>query len=271
MAFGGTEVAETSNRFLVLHEQWQLLLELCHFTEELNPLWETKSLQTKLKNICHDFLREVGELDSSEERFSKVNHFFFKDLGFETANFEDLSLQNSFIPHVLTSKKGPAVLLMLLMCCLLEECGITSEVSSCRKKHLLKVHINGRSFISDFDDNGRFLEPYEIVELINRGFDFSNGSLSHNCLVVEYLHLLRDKARNENKLQILSHIHSYLMKYQPFNLRHISERAMVAFETGDYRTAVDDIRNYFQYKQADFTNEHLKRIYKLALRKTRSL
>ena len=46
-------------------------------------------------------------------------------------------------------------------------------------------------------------------------------------------------------MQIPVLVHSYLMKYQPFNLRTSRERARIAYETGDYRTAIEDIRNYF--------------------------
>lgn len=121
----------------------------------------------------------------------------------------------------------------------------------------------------DFGNHCSFLKPFEIVDLINRGFDFSNGGMDTNMLIIEYLTLLKERARKENKLQILSMVHSYLMKYQPFNLKHLSERAIVAYETGDYKRAVEDIRNYFQYKQHDFTNEQLKKIYKIALKRKR--
>ena len=255
----------------ILREQRQLVLELCHFMENLNPLWQAKSLISKLTSLSHPVTRESLQLTSQEDQFALITQYFFSKLNFSCSTSSENNLQNCFLPHVLAARRGPPPLLMLLLCSLLEEAGIKSQVSSCRLKYLLKVQLDERSHIVDFQNSCAFLEPYEIVELINRGFDFSNGALNTDTLMVEYLNLLKKLARKENKLQILSLVHSYLMKYQPFNLKHISERAIVAYETGDYKTAVDDIRSYFQYKQPEFTNIDLKRIYKLALKHERRL
>ena len=81
--------------------------------------------------------------------------------------------------------------------------------------------------------------------------------------------MIKARARVENNSQVLTLTHGYLMRYQPFNLKHLRERALLAYETGDYRRAIDDIRSYFQYKQPGLNNSQLKRIYKLALRRHR--
>ena len=266
MISGEVGDAGASKRFLILKEQWRLVHELCHFTEDLNPLWQTPVLQKQLKALSDPIVKRVAGMESEEEKFKGLVDFFFNNLAFRLAPANGSNLQNCFLPYVRTSKTGPASLLMLLFSSLLEECNLKVQVSSCHPKHLLKVQMGNRSHIADFEDNCRFLQPYEIVELINNGFDFSNGAKDANILVIEYLNLLKDLSRQENKLQILSMTHSYLMRYQPFNLKHLSERALVAYETGDYRSAIDDIRSYFQYKQPEFTNQQLKRIYKQAMK-----
>jgi regulator of sirC expression with transglutaminase-like and TPR domain len=175
-----------------------------------------------------------------------------------------------FLPHVLHSRQGPTPLLMLLFHTLCEEHGLRLQLISCSPPYLLKVQLDNLDYIMDFEQKCQMLESAQIVELINQGFDFSAGAISPQSLVIEYLEQVKEKARQENEAQVLTLTHGYLMRYQPFNLRHLRDRALLAYETGDYRTAVDDIRSYFQYKHSGFGNDPLKKIYKLALKHQRS-
>lgn len=252
----------------ILRDQTQLVLEICHFTQELNPLWQTRALMEHLQQISHAALLNAKEAPTQEKAFAYLIDFFFEELSFQIRT-QNQTLQSCFLPQVLLSREGPASLAMLLFCSLAEEAGLRVQVSSCRLKFLLKIQLDGKSHIVDFQQKCRPLKPYEIVDLINRGFDFSNGCLTDDCLVVEYLNDLKELARKEDRSQIQALIHGYLMRYQPFNLKHLSERAVLAYETGDYLTAIEDIRSYFQYKQEERNNINLKRIYKMALKRIR--
>ncbi len=270
MLSGGLDPRGPNKSISILRDQTKLVLELCHFTEDLNPIWGARSTIKKLKTLSTPIIETCKELDCQNEKLKALTHAFFHRLGFQACG-KQAPLQACFLPQVLSSREGPLPLLMLLFCSLSEEVGIRTQIGSCRKRYLLKVQLDGCTQVMDFAKNCQRLEPHEIVELINRGFDFSTGALSCDTLVVEYLNRLKHLARQENRLQILSLVHSYLMRYQPFNLKHVSERARVAYETGDYRTAIDDIRSYFLYKQPEFNNLDLKRIYKIALRRARNL
>ena len=255
----------------ILKEKGKLISELCHFTQDLNPLWPASETVFLMKTLSLPYHERISQIEDQEKIVEIASRYFFSELGFKIVSPEEISLTRSFLPEVLNQRKGPPSLLMLLFSSLLEDSGIKVQITSCRKRHLLKLQLNGSARMVDFMNHCKPMSPDDIVDLINRGFDFSGGGLESDTLVVEYLNHLKRKARVENKLQILSLVHSYLMRYQPFNLRHLSERAVVAYETGDYKTAVDDIRSYFQYKQPEFTNLDLKRIYKVALRKERQL
>lgn len=270
MLSGGRGEIRPSKPITILREQGQLVLELCHFTEDLNAHWPTGNILSHLQTLSRTITDELKTVSCQKKQFRKINQYFFEDLGFQ-CNDDNKSLQASFIPQVLSSREGPTPLLMLLYCSLCEEVGIRVQVTSCRLKYLLKIQINSKTQVFDFRKKCRSLKPHELVDLINRGFDFSGGSLNTNILVVEYLHQVCKKARKENELEILSLVHSYLMKYQPFNLKHLSERAAVAYETGDYKTAIEDIRSYFLYKQPELNNMGLKKIYKKALKAMRKL
>ncbi len=269
MGMGDVEVQRTSKKFLIVHEHWHLLMELCHFTESLNPVWQTQYIQQQLKDLSHGIIEETAGLKSDEDKLLRLVQYFFDDLGFKIDEVKP-QLSQCFLPEVLRLKKGPAVLLMLLITTLFEECQLKIQITSCRRRYLLRIELYNKSHILDFADRCRFLEANEIVDLINQDFDFASGSLNKNNLIIDYLKIIQDLARQENKLHILTLTHSFLMRYQPFNLKHITERAVVAYETGNYRKAIDDIRSYFQYKQPEFTNNQLKKIYKLALRKEQS-
>lgn len=265
MGSGELQSIKKEPTFRVLDNQWRQLLEVCHYTEDLNPAWQTKILQEELKELSPP-LQPIKSLEQDFERYQAATAYFFETLNFQILDDSDISLQNCFLPSVMKSRQGPASIIMLLLVCLLEECGINTQVSSCRDQYLLKVQLDEKTNILDLNNPQKFLKPHEIVELINQGFDFSNGALDSNCIVIEYLNLIKELSHNNKKLHLLSMTHSYLMKYQPFNLKHLSERAIVAYETGDYKRALEDIRSYFQYKQSHFTNQQLKKIYRKALR-----
>lgn len=251
----------------LLKEQGQLVVEICHFTQDLNPVWQTKSTFESLNLLSQPFVESIKETHDDEIIFEKAVQYFFKHLKFKNIASKKCTLSQCFLPTVLKNKMGPTPLLMLLFSSFLEQCGIKVQITSCRKRFLIKVQLNGHARIVDFNKKCQSLDADDIVDLINSGFNFADGAMGKDILAVEYLNLLKTLARKEQKLQILAMVHSYLMRYQPFNLRHVSERARIAYETGDYKTAVDDIRSYFQYKQPEFTNLDLKRIYKMALKK----
>lgn len=271
MASGDTQTFQASKPISILREQVKLVLEVCHFTEDLNPLWPARKSFSQLQTLSQPIKEKVQGLQDQQEVFEQVRQYFFEVLEFQVIESKQLSFRRCLLPTVLEDRRGPHDLVMLLFSTLLEEAGIKSQIASCRKRHLLKVQLNGRAHIADLDQQCEFLDHQEILDLVNSGFDFSIGPLNAECLVVEYFNNLKRLTRDENRLHVLSMVHSYLMRYQPFNLKHLSERAMVAFETGDYKTAVDDIRSYFQYKQPQFTNDRLKQIYKIALKRERSL
>lgn len=270
MITGDIEALRSSPSFLVLNEKWQLIMELCHFTEEINPVWSTQSSIQQLKALSRPAMQKITSHIKDHEVFEILVHFFFKQCGFECSAPKEHGLQSLFLPHVLNSRLGSPALLMLLFCALLEEAGLKVQLVSCHQRYLLKIRLAGQWRIIDFERHGQALEADEVVSLVNQGFEFSPGRLDSSALAIVYLNQVKDQARQEKDVTTLNITHSYLMRYQPFNLRHLRERAQLSYETGDYRRAVDDIRSYFQYKPSDFTNEPLKRLYKLALRKVRS-
>ncbi|NQZ19441.1 MAG: hypothetical protein HRT44_09330 [Bdellovibrionales bacterium] len=245
---------------------WKLVLELCLFTEDYNPLWSAKFTQTRISNLKKEIISRTEHLHDDEDKLRELIRFFYFDKSFSAFPNKEVCLQNAFLPFALTSRKAPKEILMLLFCSLAEKIGLQVQVTSSRVKYLLKIQVNNKPIIIDVGRNGAFLQPYEIVELINRGFDFSARCPAPNSLMVEYLNLLKKQARRNGDLNLLTLTHSYLMKYQPFNLKHLSERAVAAYQTGDYKTAIDDIRSYFLYKSPEVTNYHLKKIYKVARR-----
>ncbi len=265
-----TKELEASPYFLLLQEQWQLLFELCHFTESLNPRWKRKTLQAKLQKLGQPLVFRTRALKCDEEKLKIIKQYFFKELGFKIIKESNLSFQDCLLPFVLSRRQSPAPLLMLIFCCFLEECGLKARNISCHLTNLLKVQINGNPCIINIDRHGEFLEPHEVVGLINRGLNFSSSWLGSNILVIRYLNLIKKLARQAARLQALSLTHSYLMKYQPFNLKHLAGRAMTSFEKGDYQKTIEDIRSYFQYRQSGHPNQDLKKLYKLALSKEKS-
>ena len=266
-----TKRLKTSPYFLLLQEQWRFLFELCHFTEALNPrCWKSKTLQEKLQKLGQPLVFRTKDLKCDEDKLKIINQYFFEELGFKTIKESHLSFQNSLLPFVLSHRQSPTPLLMLILCCFLEECGLKARNISCELTNLLKVQINGYPCIINIDRHGEISKPREIVDFVNKGLNFSNNWLGSNVLVIRYLNLIKKLARQEGKLQTLSLTHSYLMKYQPFNLKHLAGRAMTSFEKGDYQRTIEDIRSYFQYRQNGQTNQALKKLYKLALTKEKS-
>ena len=266
MDFSKLEPHWVENRLSLLRKHWQLSLELCHFTSELNPLWPTKVLRRKILNIMAD-LKQLNLADCSDlEKLERLRHFFFHQKAFSITPPEEQTIQNNLLPYILSSRKGPPEILLLLFSTLAEFIELKVQCHVRQGRYLLKVFIDEKPQIVDFRKNAKFLEPYEIVELINEGIDFSKDH-NHSRVIVRYLYLLRRLAKRERDLSTLAHTHSYLMKYQPFNLKHVSERAKVAYMTGDFRTAITDIRSYFLYRSPGMNSQSLARIYRMARKK----
>ena len=213
---------------------------------------------------------KTKNLKCDEDRLKIINRYFFEEPGFETIKESRLNFQNSLLPSVLSRHQSPIPLFMLIFCCFLEECGLKARNISCELANLLKIQVNGSPRIINIDCRGEFLKPHEITDLINKGLDFSNNWLDSRTLVIKYLNLIKKLARKTENLQTLSLIHSYLMKYQPFNLKHLADRAMISFERGDYQKTIEDIRSYFQYSRSDEPNQALKKLYKMALLRQKS-
>ena len=261
---------KTSPYFLVLQEEWPFLFELCHFTEILNSRWQSKTLQKKFHELGQPLVFRTKALKCDKEKLKVINQYFFKELGFKAIKESHLNFHNCLLPSVLSRRQAPTPLLMLILCCFLEECGLKAKNISCELTNLLKIQINGQACIINVDCHGKLLKPDEIVGFINKGLNFSNNWLGSNALVIRYLNLIKKLARQTENLQALDLIQSYLMKYQPFNLKHLAERAMTSFKKGDYQKTIEDIRSYFQYRQSGETNQALKKVYKLALIKEKS-
>lgn len=251
----------------LLGEHGKHLMELCHFTHELNPLWEPRVLQQQIRSLAQDSINEAKKIDEASERFCYLNGRFFDDIQFCTLQKEHFDLNEILLPQVLISRQGPASLLMLLYCALMEECGLKIGIHRSKKKNLLRIHMNHRSYWVNFDKKCCRLDTGDIVQLVNENEDFSQGDGSSDQLMVRYLEIFKESARKAAKRQIETIVHSHLMKYQPFNLKHICERATVAFDVGNYQMVIDDIRNYFQYKQPKVNSDRLVRLYRQALRR----
>ena len=266
MNLGGQGQDRSDQHILLIKNQWKLALEVCHFTSEYNPHWPASSTQ---KQICH-LMAEAKAFcptpANDRKTLQNLIQFFFYHKGFDPVPANSLTLPEFFLPYVTHSRKGPTELLMLLFTTLAENLGLKTQVISCKKYFLLKICLDNKPCILDFTKKGQILDPYEIVSLINAGIEFSKTKYDNNKIVIRYLQQVKRIAKKNFELPLLSLTHSYLMRYQPFNLKHLSERAIAAYQTGDYRSAVDDIRSYFLYKSPEVTNTHLKRIYKLARR-----
>jgi len=210
---------------LLLGEKWKLLLELCHFTQSLNPLWDTGQLQRSLKSLSQPAIVLAQNIQDEEERFLFLVDYFFKTLNFSIDNPQESQLLNSFMPQILVSRKGPSQLLLLLLMALLEQCHLKMSLCSPKQRLVFKVHLNRKVQLFDFTSQCAHVGTSDLIQLINGGYDFSGQPTPVSALVVEYLNRIANLARRERKLQILSITHSFLMKYQPFNLVHLSERA----------------------------------------------
>ena len=257
--------------FFLLQKQWQIFFELCHFTSDLNFRCQRKTLQAKIQKLVQILLLKTKNIESEKDKLKIICQCFFSEMGFRVIDESLLDFESSLLHKSLASRQCPASLLMLILICFFEECGLKSQTINCESVNLLKVHLGqGDSSIISVDRRGADLCPRELTNLINQGVDFSTAWSDSRTLVIQYLSLVKKLAGRENNLKALSLTHSYLIKYQPFNLKHLAGRAIVSFEKGDYNQSIDDIRSYFQYRTDGKTNLILKKLYKQALKSRKS-
>ena len=83
MLSGDTQGTGSPNKVMtLLKEQGQLVVEICHFTQDLNPIWHTKTTLESLNHLSH--LSYKYKREDDEERFSKKRlTIFFNQLKFK--------------------------------------------------------------------------------------------------------------------------------------------------------------------------------------------
>ena len=270
MASFSSESQNLVHHLTLLKHYKKMALEICHFASEVDPACHAQKIYNQLRGITAELQEQLPETRSDREKVEGLIHFFFGHLGFQISHSAPSSLRSLLLPEVLDNRQGPREVLALIFLTLAEAVNLKIELNSDSSSHLMKVFIDDHPTIIDFDRRGHFLEPYEIVDLVNHGIDF-NHSPPPELPVILYLRLLKKMARDKNQFGILTKVQSHLIRHQPFNLKYLSERALIAYESGNFREAIEDIRDYFLYRSSDISNFKLKNVYRMARKKIKKL
>lgn len=238
-----------SYKFSLLLELWSKTTEPAQFHQSLCQF------QKALKG-----LKPLMELPL-ESRFQEFNRVFF----------DHWDWAECFLPPLLPfPSNSPACLswLQLLYSELAHSLQLKHSFIKGGRQGLMKFDWNGQSLLMDFKALGKVLDSQEILGLVNQNIDFRkvDHGLYHLSQTFDQLkgHWTREKRYDD--LRVLNLV---MMKTEPFNLVHIKERARLAYRAGDYRAAVEDIRNYFSYKSPEIRSLSLIGLYRKALRRSR--
>jgi len=257
---------ETNRRHLsLIDRQTFFTQEICRLSSDILPLEEYRVLKAHFDQWVRSFAAAYPSPANDLDKIKALVAFFFEDQGFRPLEVKSIDLKSSLIAEAIDRKKAPWELLTLLFMTLAESIQLKVKCIDDSEKWLLKVYIDDDPQIVNLEKSGSFLAPFEIVEFVNNGVDFTQWNLGERVFI-RYLYRIRHLAKLDFNLHGLSVTQAYLMRYQPFNLKHLSERAKIAYHTGDYRGAAEDIRDYFIYKSPEITNFQLKKIYKMALK-----
>ena len=244
-----------------------MTVEMCHLAQQIRPDLDTRKsfrMIGKHSRIARQF-SSLGY--SQKDLYQKICHYFFDEMGMNLHKTSELSVADCLVPRVIQNGGGPKTLVALLFVSLLEEAGFSISGTQCHDPLIFKIKVDGRSEMIDFENRGAFLGRSQLIDYINQGKNLSKCTEQGYPLVINYLYELKRLSEACSSDSTTRLIHTRLMSYEPYNLSHLKNRALLAYETGQYRLAWKDLHSYFFYTTPESSQNKLRGIYLQAGRK----
>lgn len=254
----------TQERLAVVDPQRDILfVDLSHIAHDLSSLWPLHRTLQGCQTLSKELVTTVGlNTGDSLKHFHAVCDFFFKNKKFKPLRSKP-TLEKYLLPYALLSRRGPVELLLPLFIGLNRHVHLNIQVAHYNKEIILKLVVEGKAHFFNFKNGCQPLNSEDLITLVNSGCDCS-GTVSENDVLTKYLLRMKHQSLRERSLLQLYKIQTYLMKYQPFALNHILDRARAAYAIGDVVRAAEDVSQYLTFSADRLQNTRFARlVYKM--------
>lgn len=250
----------TQERLAVVDPQRDILfVDLSHIAHDLSSLWPLHRTLQGCQTLSKELQSTVGiNAGDSLKHFEAVCDFFFKQKKFKPLKSKP-TLEKYLLPYALLSRRGPVELLLPLFIGLNRHVHLNIQVAHYNKEIILKLIVEGKAHFFNFKNACQPLTSEDLIHLVNSGCDCS-GSVSEHDVLTKYLLRIKKQSLRERSLLHLYKIQTYLMKYQPFALNHILDRARAAYAIGDVVKAAEDVSQYLTFSKDMMHNNRITRL-----------
>lgn len=230
-----------------------LFVDLSHIAHDLSSLWPLHRTLQGCQNLAKDPLSTVGSHSSDPlKHFDAVCDYFFKQKKFKPLKSKP-TLEKYLLPYTLLSRRGPIEILLPIFIGLNRHVNLNVQVAYYGKEIILKLMVDGKSHFFNFKNACEPLTSEDLIRLVNSGCDCSQ-TVNEQDILTKYLLRIKHQCMRERSLLSLYKIQTYLMKYQPFALNHILDRARAAYAIGDIVKAAEDVSQYLTFSADRINN-----------------
>lgn len=247
----------TQERLAVVDPQRDIIfVDLSHIAHDLSSLWPLHRTLQGCQSLSKELVTTVGtNASDSLKHFEAVCDFFFKQKKFKPLKSKP-TLAKYLLPYTLLSRRGPVEILLPLFIGLCRHLNLNIQVAHYNKDIILKLVVDGKSHFFNFKKACEPLTSEDLIQLVNSGCDCSQIVSEHDVLT-KYLLRIKHQCLRERSLISLYKIQTYLMKYQPFALNHILDRARAAYAIGDVVKAAEDVSQYLTFSADRINNTRM--------------
>lgn len=256
---------ENSKQHLrLVPNKFSIIEELCQLSSSYNSNFRFQEIFSQLSEFEKTLQFKLSNVNNNLDYIKTFVNIFFQDFGFKCYPIKRyLSLEAIFLDQVLKSRQGPAELLLLFFSSLAKSIDIKIKKLNVKNHAFVKLTYKNECLIFDFQKGGNLLSKNDIIKYLNEDYDFETLWSDKDLLMRHLAHLKILSRRNRTfKYKILN----ILLKYKPFNLHLLSERAELGYELGHLKETVRDITNYLSFSPGNnlTSSKKLVEIYRRA-------
>lgn len=256
----GDDLLGRESLFLFSNRSSSTVFELSQLAYDLNASYLPNSVLKKFEvqaQILKAFCKEHAT--DSIDCFEILKIFFFERQKYSLLSCR-YKVDRLLIPFALNSHSAPLELLLLLFVSFAEEVKIQLQVLPHGNDWIIKWVHDGHTKLFDFRLHCQTLRTEDLLALINDGVDCSHW-MGKSELMNQYLLLLKTQCLRERSFLQLYKIQTYLLRYQPFALNHLLDRARAAYAIGDVVRAAEDLGEYLSFHKDTVINNRWVKLF----------
>jgi len=220
------------------------------------PQLDTQAVLAQIDALADTLVRRMPDDAAPLHRVRLLNRYFFEELGF-AGNVNDFyDPRNSYLSHVLATRRGIPLTLALLYIELANQCGLSAAGVSFPGHFLVKLRLARGEVVIDpltgesmsREELTERLAPYRRQRGLVGDFDAPLGlflqAASPRAILARLLHNLKEIFRSGDDWPRLLAVQQRLVVLLPDAPEEQRDRGLVQAELGRHDLAADDISAY---------------------------